>query len=250
MSNETIRTLHTSKTGKVSDKWNSYLDYYDEALASIKDKDISMLEVGVQNGGSLETWSSYFKNGRSFIGCDIDPNCAHLKYEDPRINIVIGDVNSQETYNKITSINSSFDLVIDDGSHQSIDIINAFINYFGLVRPGGRYIIEDSHCLYMKEFGGGILNEYSAQYFFKKLTDIVSYQWWRSDASIDVYLQTFFGQQATPSFITDGWIESIEFRNSIITVRKSNQAGHDKLGKRVISGNDSLVQNWGGNRPS
>lgn len=250
MSNETIRALHTNKIGKVSDKWNSYLDYYDEALASIKNQNISMLEVGVQNGGSLETWSSYFKNGQSFIGCDIDPNCAHLKYEDPRINIVIGDVNSQDAYNKITAINSSFDLIIDDGSHQSIDIINAFINYFALVKPGGRYIIEDSHCLYMKDFGGGLLNEYSAQYFFKKLTDVVSYQWWKSDSSIDVYLQTFFTKQDVPSFITEGWIESVEFRNSIITIRKSKHAGHDKLGKRIISGSDTLVQNWGGNRPT
>jgi hypothetical protein len=249
MSNETIRTLHTKKLGKVSDKWDSYLDYYDEALVSIRDQDVSILEVGVQNGGSLETWSTYFKNGKSFIGCDIDPNCAHLKYEDSRINIVIGDVNSQDAYNKITSIESSFDLVIDDGSHQSIDIINAFINYFGLVKPGGRYIIEDSHCLYMSSFGGGILNEYSAQYFFKKLTDIVSYQWWKSDSSIDVYLQTFFTKQAIPTFIADGWIDSIEFRNSIITIRKSKQSGHDKLGERVISGTDSLVQNWGGNNP-
>lgn len=250
MSNETIRALHTNKIGKVSDKWESYLDYYDESLASMKDQNISILEVGVQNGGSLETWSTYFKNGQIFIGCDIDPNCGNLKYQDPRINIVIGDVNSQDTYNKITSIESSFDLIIDDGSHQSIDIINTFINYFGLIKPGGKYIIEDSHCLYMNSFGGGILNEYSAQYFFKKLTDIISYQWWKSDSSIEVYLRTFFTKQAIPAFITDGWIDSIEFRNSIITIRKSKHSGHDKLGRRVISGADALVQNWGGNHPS
>lgn len=250
MKKETIRTLHENKTGKVSDKWDSYLDFYDETLAPLKNEFISMLEVGVQNGGSLETWSAYFQNGKSFIGCDIDPNCANLIYDDPRVNIVIGNVNSQDAYNKITAINSSFDLVIDDGSHQSIDIINTFINYFGLVKPGGRYIIEDSHCLYMKDFGGGILNEHSAQYFFKKLTDIVSYQWWASDFSIDAYLQTFFTKQPSPDFIKDGWIDSIEFRNSIITVKKSKLGGHDKLGKRIISGSTSLVQSWGGTRPS
>lgn len=250
MRQNSIRDLHTSKGGKVSDKWDSYLDYYDETLYAIRDFEISMLEIGVQNGGSLETWSHYFTSGKHFIGCDIDPNCSKLQYADSRIQIVIGDVNKQESYRQITTICPAFDLIIDDGSHQSIDILNAFINYFPLVKPGGLYIVEDAHCLYMKNFGGGILNEYSAQYFFKKLTDVVSYQWWENDVSLDTYFQSFFVNAGPPSFITEGWIDSISFRNSIITIKKSKQSGHTKLGNRIISGSDALVQTWGGARPT
>jgi len=250
MYDQSIRELHTSKQGKVSDKWDSYLDYYDESLAHLRSRDISMLEIGVQNGGSLETWSQYFAAGKHFIGCDIDPNCSKLQYDDPRINIVIGDVNTQDSYRQITSISPNFDLIIDDGSHQSIDILNAFINYFPLVKPGGIFIIEDAHCLYMKNFGGGILNEYSAQYFFKKLTDVVSYQWWENDINLTTYFQSFFVKDGPPSFITEGWIESISFQNSIITIKKSKQPGHSKLGNRIISGSEALVQTWGGTRPN
>lgn len=246
---KTIREIHTSKTGKVSDKWDSYLDYYDEEFAKIRDHEITMLEIGVQNGGSLETWSQYFHAGKKFIGCDIDQNCSKLSYNDPRVNIVIGDVNTQDTFQKITALSQSFDVIIDDGSHQSIDILNGFINYFQFVKPGGNYIIEDAHCLYMKSFGGGILNEHSAQYFFKKLTDIVSFQWWETDCSLNAYLQTFFPNGVIPSFIAEGWIDSITFRNSIITIRKSLHASHNKLGNRIISGGDTLVQDWGGTRP-
>jgi len=250
MNKKTIKELHVGKTGKVSDKWDSYLGYYDELLAGIRGREISMLEIGVQNGGSMETWPQYFEAGKLFIGCDIDPNCSRLIYDDPRVNIVIGDANLQETYNKISSLCSSFDIIIDDGSHRSIDIMNSFINYFPLLKPGGLYIIEDSHCLYLKDFEGGILNEYSAQYFFKKLTDVVSYQWWEKDVSLNSYLQSFFVKSGPPSFISEGWIDSIAFRNSIITLRKALQPGHQKLGDRIVSGTEALVQTWGGKRPT
>ncbi len=247
---KTIRKIHTEKIGKVSDKWDSYLDFYDEKLFFIRDQSISLLEIGVQNGGSLETWAEYFENAKVLIGCDIDPNCKKLEYIDQRVNVVIGDANRQETFAKINEIENSFRLIIDDGSHQSIDIINSFINYFPLIEPGGIYIIEDACCLYMKDFGGGVFNENSAQYFFKKLTDVISYQWWESDASLNTYLQTFFPNGNLPSFIIDGWIESIEFRNSIISIQKSRNSGHSKLGKRIISGVEKLVQNWGGEIPT
>jgi hypothetical protein len=44
-----------------------------------------------------------------------------------------------------------------------------------------------------------------------------------------------------PSFLKDGWVESIEFRNSIIVIRKSVNATNDKLGERVVSGTEAIV---------
>jgi hypothetical protein len=163
---------------------------------------------------------------------------------------VIGDVNTQDSYLKITSICEGFNLIIDDGSHRSLDVINSFINYFPLLKPGGVFVIEDTHCLYQKNFGGGVLNAHSAISFFKKLVDITNFQWWERDLSMETYFQDTFNQSGIPDFITNGWIDEVSFRNSIVTVKKSSQPGHDKLGARIISGADSLVQNWGGRRPT
>lgn len=243
---KSIEALHRTKTGKVSDKWASYLPYYDALLAPLRHSPISMLEIGVQNGGSLETWSSFFANAKLLLGCDIDPKCEALRYDDPRVKIVVGDANASPTYQKILSMCQQFDLVIDDGSHVSMDIINSFINYFPHVAPGGVYVVEDAHCLYMNAYGGGILNEYSGYAFFKKLVDVISFQFWRDDLSIQNYLRTFFDLHKTPAFILEGWVESIEFKNSIITIRKAKQAGHDKLGERVTVGSVAQVQDWGG----
>ena len=237
-----IERLHRTKSGKASDKWSSYLPYYDLLFSPFRDATIDMLEIGVQNGGSLETWSQYFQNGRNFIGCDIDTGCAQLRYDDPRISIVVGDANAAPAFQTIKNICADFDIIIDDGSHKSIDIMNSFVNYFPLVKPGGIYVVEDTHTLYSNQFGGGILNEYSAYAFFKRLIDVTNFQFWRDDLAIKPYFSTFFPEGDTPTFITDGWIDSIDFRNSIITITKSHQAGHEKLGERVIAGTSAQVQ--------
>lgn len=241
-----IESLHRNKTGKVSDKWASYLRYYDQLFAPMREQSIRLFEIGVQNGGSLETWSHYFNNASLIIGCDIDPKCAELSYVDPRINIVVGDANSAATYQKIMGIADQFDIVIDDGSHKSMDIISSFINYFPLLSPGGLYVVEDACCLFMDEFGGGLLNDFGAYAFFKRLTDVVNFQFWNGSISINSYMRTFFNLSSTPIFILDGWIESIEFRNSIIVIKKSLNPGHEKLGERIVVGTDAFVQNWAG----
>ena len=239
----TINDLHRSKTGKVSDKWESYLEYYDFLFGPQRNRPLTLLEIGVQNGGSLETWAEYFKAGRKFVGCDIDPKCGLLEYQDPRISVVVGDVNDNRTLQTIRGVSADYDIVIDDGSHMSADIINAFVNCFPLLKPGGIYVIEDTHLLYHEAFGG-VGNGSGAYALFKKLVDIPSFQFWQQQLSINSYLAEFFPRDSTPSFILEGWIQSVEFRNSVITLRKALQSGHDKLGARKVVGQIAQVQDW------
>jgi SAM-dependent methyltransferase len=246
MNHPSIDALHRNKVGKVSDKWESYLGYYDTLFSPLRDKPVSMLEIGVQNGGSLETWSSYFGAGKLFVGCDIDPKCGALQYDDPRVRIVVGDANAAPAFEAIRAISPDYDIVIDDGSHVSTDIVNAFLNYFPLVKPGGLFVVEDTHTLYNDAFGGGILNEFGAYAFFKRLVDVVNFQFWRDQVSINAYFRTFFPLRSTPAFLTDGWVDSIDFRNSVITIRKALAPGHEKLGPRVLVGTSAQVQTWQG----
>ena len=236
----TFTTIHENKQGKASDKWESYLDFYDQLFMPLKKNPVTILEIGVQNGGSLETYAEYFTNGKKFIGCDINERCGNLKYSDERIAVVVGNANTEKIAREILQLSTDFSIIIDDGSHLSLDVINSFLIYFPAVQPGGIYVIEDTHTLYHQSFGGGISNERSAIAFFKKLVDVVSYEWWHNESSLQTHLSTFFLQN-TPEFITDGWIESVEFRNSVIVVRKSKKAGHNKLGQRIIRGTDFSV---------
>jgi len=72
------------------------------------------------------------------------------------------------------------------------------------------------------------------------LVDVIGFQFWQDQLSISTYLRTFFPLQSTPDFIIDGWIESIEFRNSIIKIEKSLTPGHEKIGMAIVSGLNRL----------
>ncbi len=77
---KTLEQLYKEHKGKLSDKWSLYLTELDRLFTPYRSRPIRLLEIGVQNGGSLEIWDQYFPNARKIIGCDIDPKCATLRY--------------------------------------------------------------------------------------------------------------------------------------------------------------------------
>src|SRR3990167_79541 len=46
MNHPSIEQLHRSKTGKVSDKWSSYLPYYDRLFSPLRFSPVRLLEIG------------------------------------------------------------------------------------------------------------------------------------------------------------------------------------------------------------
>ena len=77
--------------------------------------------------------------------------------------------------------------------------------------------------------------------FLKKLIDVINMQFWQAERSVEEYFKDFFVSGYLPEFITNGTIESIEFRNSLIIVRKSKIPNIQSLGKRLVTGTESLV---------
>lgn len=73
-------------------KWEHYIPIYESAFTRFitKNEQIRLLEIGVQNGGSLQIWSKYLPRGSKVVGIDIDPACANLLSE-PGTSIHIGD---------------------------------------------------------------------------------------------------------------------------------------------------------------
>ena len=238
-----IETLHRQKkTGKVSDKWDSYLPVYDRLFGPRKDDAIDLLEIGIQNGGSLEIWSQFFVNARRLVGCDINPRCAGLKYSDKRISVVVGNANESGIRARIQHIAAKYDFIIDDGSHTSEDIFQSFVLYFSMVRPGGIYVVEDTHTLYWPKYGGDLHSPRTATSFFKLFADLVNYEHWKESSTIEDLLGRFFKTSSLPEELSAGWVDSIEFRNSMIIIRKARTATHAKVGKRLITGTEAMVE--------
>lgn len=239
---KSLEQLSQQHHGKVSDKWSLYLAEYDRLLGAYREQPVNLLEIGIQNGGSLEIWSDFFKNAKQLIGCDINPDCARLSYADPRIAVVIGDANLDETEREIVSHADRFDIIIDDGSHTSSDIIKSFLRYFPKLEDGGIFIAEDLHCSYWQEFEGGLYHPYSSIMFFKSLADVINHEHWGVDKRAEEALQGFYDEYRywPSSNVMLESIHSVEFANSLCVVRKL-PASRNVLGARIISGDEEIV---------
>ena len=243
MTDATLQEIYAQHRGKVSDKWSIYLREYDRLFSVLRDKPVRLLEIGIQNGGSLEIWSQYFLAASHLVGCDINPACAALTYADPRISVVVGDANSDAAEAAIAARCPQFDLIIDDGSHRAGDIVRAFARYFARLADGGLYVAEDLHCSYWQAFQGGLLDPASPMEFFKRLADLVNHEHWGVDRSRKGLLESF--SRAHGFDLNDellAHVHSIEFINSICVVRKEAPASN-QLGVRVIAGTEQRVAN-------
>ena len=175
---------------------------YERVLAPWRHRPIAFVEVGVQNGGSLELWARYLPRATVLVGCDIDPKCAALAFDDARIKIVVGDVNSEPAYREIRAHAPTFDVFIDDGSHTSRDIVLSFCNYFRHVNAGGIYVVEDLHCSYLTGWGGGIDRGDTSMEFLKLLADFVNQPYWQRDRAPLALLAPFFPSGSRPDLTT------------------------------------------------
>jgi hypothetical protein len=233
--------VYSGHVGYCSDKWESILKRYTALFAPMKDQPVRLLEVGVQNGGSLEIWARYFPAALRITGCDIEPRCASLQFADPRIRLVIGDAGKAETRALLESASAAYDVIIDDGSHRSSDIAGTFCSLFPLLADGGLYVIEDLHCSYWREFQGGLFAPHSAMAFLKKLCDVVNHEHWGLAANSGVVFEGPFGELgAAISQEQLAHIHSLEFANSLCIIRKE-ALSENVLGARIIAGREAPV---------
>jgi cephalosporin hydroxylase len=144
---QSLGLIHnTDKAGIHTFNGRTFLDNYETYFSSLEKKEITFLELGILNGGSLKVWENYFTNGQ-IIGLDIDP--AKKQYETNKIKIYTGSQNDINLIEQIkTDYPLGFDVVLDDASHVNDLTISSFELLFPYVKPGGLYIIEDTHCTY------------------------------------------------------------------------------------------------------
>lgn len=224
--------------GKVSDKWSSYLPQYDQVVERVHPN--AILEIGVQNGGSLEIWSSVYPDAEKIIGLDVDESCSDLKFESTQIQIVIADASQADSASAVQELVSNFDLIIDDGSHRSDHIVSSFIHFLPMLSPGGIYVIEDLHASYWPSWGGSLYRENSAMKFLYRVVDVINHEHWRSKQELEDYLQV-------PIEITKQFFDSlhrikrISFTNSLAVIESGKNEHDSEIGNRVIAGNVAHV---------
>lgn len=113
-----------------------YIESYDKLFTPMRDREINVLEIGINRGESLAMWREYFPNAKIY-GIDI-------KLPNPIDGVTMlecSQIDKQKLSELFKDIN--FDIVVDDGSHK-IQHQLLSINYlWSKMNRDGLYIIED-----------------------------------------------------------------------------------------------------------
>lgn len=241
--------LHGGK--KTTDKWESYFPIYDRVLNQYRHQQgqVKLLEIGVLNGGSLETWQQFLGAQSLVSGVDHAPEIALLDLP-AGIDCHVGDATDPEWMTALGRNKGPFDIIIDDGSHRCKDIITTFLLLFPHLSSAGTYVIEDTHTTYREEWGGSLPGQgRSAMDFFKSMADLVNLQHWQEhcDQALDNWIRQALPStppdHSWPTVPTEEWLqlESVEFHNSLVILRKTTHGGPCSLGQRIVRPGESPI---------
>lgn len=115
---------------------HGYADVYEMWLSGV---DVNaLLELGVDQGASLRMWSRCFPQA-NIIGVDL----YERERETGRGVVCVGDASDQRFVDMVAREHGPFDVIVDDASHDPLQVLSSFHALFGHVRPGGFYCIED-----------------------------------------------------------------------------------------------------------
>ena len=154
---------------RLINKYQHYFDVYDRHFSKYKGQEITIVEIGVFQGGSLQMWRSYFGPKAKIWGIDIDPRCKLL--EEENTNIIIGSQEDESFLESIYDITGPIDILIDDGGHTQKQQITTFNILFDKIKNDGVYLCEDVHTSYWLSYGGGSNRMGTFIQFTKKLID-------------------------------------------------------------------------------
>lgn len=153
-------------------KWLHYFEIYNRHFEKYIGKDVTILEIGVNRGGSLQIWKEIFGPKAKIIGVDISPDCK--QFEDEQIQIFIGDQASREFWTEVKSQIPKLDIIIDDGGHYMEQQIVTFEEMFPWVKDDGVYICEDTGTSYYPEkYGSGLKQDNTFIEYSKNFIDYI-----------------------------------------------------------------------------
>jgi hypothetical protein len=202
----------TDKTLKIH-KWHHYFKIYDKHFKRFIGKNPTVLEIGVDRGGSLEMWNYYFDNKCTIYGIDINPDCLNVpeKLQSDNIHISIGDQENRNFWQDYLKDKPKFDIVIEDGGHQMNQQIVTYEELYDNVSDNGVYLCEDLHTSYWNEYGGELNKKGTFIEYSKNFIDMINFYHIRAVPSSDIFIKSKKFRQIT---------NSIHYYDSIMVLEK------------------------------
>jgi SAM-dependent methyltransferase len=164
-----LETIFWENDFRAIDKWHHYFPIYDRYLSAYRGRPVKVLEIGVQSGGSIAMWRTYFGPEAVLFGIDIDPRCAAFDGEKGQIRI--GSQADAGFLRRVVDEMGGVDIILDDGSHDSNHLRVTFETLYPLLSEGGLFMAEDLHCCYWPNWTGGYRRPASFIEYAKRMVD-------------------------------------------------------------------------------
>ena len=162
-----------------------YTLFYDSLFKNRRNEPLQIAELGILYGGSLLMWKDYFVNA-TIYGFEFNDKLIDKfkkRYDNNRITLSNIDVKHTDSIiHAFRTLDVTYDIIIEDTTHQFEDQIRVIENVYPYLKPGGILIIEDI-------FKSADVNDYSnalqpllhhfQTYYFVELDHVNKYsaQW-------------------------------------------------------------------------
>lgn len=201
-----LQVYFENNTGRLIHKWMHYFDIYHQHFNRFVGKEITILEIGVSQGGSLQMWKHYFGDKAKIYGIDVNPLCKNL--EEHNIEIFIGSQSNRKFLREIKEKIGKVDILIDDGGHTMEQQIVTFEEIFDMVKEDGVYLCEDLHTSYWMSYRGGYKRKGTFIEYAKNFVDYINaYHSQEKSFKVNEFTRT---------------VKSVHFYDSIVVLEKGN----------------------------
>lgn len=190
------------------DKYLPYFPVYEQFFSKYRNQNLTFIEVGVQDGGSLQMWRKYFGDTARIIGIDVDEDVLTRKKEN--VEIFIGDQEDPAFWAGFLPNIGTIDVFLDDGGHTMNQQINTLDSVWEKIAIGGVYMIEDTHTSYYNDWNNGLYRPHTIMEYTKKIIDMVNINHWQEHPS-DPKVFKFID------------LASVSYYNSMIVLTKGQQ---------------------------
>jgi hypothetical protein len=185
-------------------KWHHYFAVYERHFERFRNQHVTVFEIGVGEGGSLQLWRRYLGPFAVIVGIDISP--VSRQVEEDQVYVRTGNQTDTAFLATVLAEFGNPDIVIDDGSHIQSDIATTFDFLFPYVAKNGVYLVEDLHAAYWPNEGGGLRHPDS---FIERAKGFV-------DQMHAEYTWAHYVGGALPRSALGDRVRSIHFHDSVI----------------------------------
>lgn len=132
---------HLRYGGRDSTSCHEYTPVYWDLFHERADQVQAVAEIGIDHGQSMRLWSEFFPNAQ-IIGLEWDNE---LLFHEGRIHCYLADQRDPITLHTalIKAGQPQYDLIIDDGSHETDHQISSMKVLLPWLAPDGVYVVED-----------------------------------------------------------------------------------------------------------